>query len=286
MLKNFFALIFLTCGLSSFTWAGPHLIVSDVDDTIRAMNSKNLGEMSRRLNDKENAFSGISSLFKAWKANNAIREVGYVTAGPSMFRSQYEDFLRHNQFPQDFLFMRGVFSGSTYPYKIATIRKIIREQNPDRVFLVGDNSSEDTNVYKAIVDENPHLTIRTFIHQLYSGTDAAPLQSGQTPFLTAADLGILLRNDGEISANDLRGVFSAVATDLGDGGRAQNVVDSFFNCTDFLAGAGWPALATPDVELAQMSETIHEKVVQRCQGSSSSRKPKLFRKLKDLHRVF
>ncbi len=265
--------LFLLCvgiiSVGQISLAQPSLIVSDVDDTVRSMNSKSLSEMSSRLSDVTNAFSGISVLYENWKLEGAERLVGFVTAGSTLFSNKYKAFMTANHFPNDFLVMKGLGSGGTYEYKVKAVRKILADRNPEKVLFIGDNSSEDTNVYQTIVAENSQLVSQTYIHQIFSGSNAAPVHPGQTPFLTPADLAIHLFNTGEISEATLRQTLLTVANDLRPGGKAVNVVDHFFECGDFFLGRGWPQLTAGDSDLNDLSEEILAAVEQRCANPSS-----------------
>ncbi len=139
------------------------LIVSDVDDTIKMTDV--LGKKRTIVFNglfREKAFAGMSELYN--KMMNEDTSIYYVSGSPKVIRMRVSEFLEENDFPQQHnLLLKDSMSDDTYEYKTTTIKKLIKELNPDRLILIGDDTEYDPQVYEHIKAEYPELSSTIYI---------------------------------------------------------------------------------------------------------------------------
>lgn len=143
---------FILSLLLSFNSYAKTLIISDVDDTIKVTNV--LSKTSRIANAllSKKAFSGMSELYQELNENDT--SIYYLSGSPTLIKSRVDRFLQYNQFPQEDNLILKKEKASTYDYKLTNIRKLIKEINPDKLILIGDDTEYDPEVYDTVSKEN------------------------------------------------------------------------------------------------------------------------------------
>lgn len=140
------------------------LIVSDVDDTIKmtdVLGSKKTIVFNGLFREK--AFAGMSELYNQM-VKNEDTSIYYVSGSPKIIRFRVSDFLEENNFPHEQnLILKDSIEADTYIYKTTEIKKLIQEQKPDRVILIGDDTEYDPQVYAHIQEEYPELVAGVYI---------------------------------------------------------------------------------------------------------------------------
>lgn len=144
-------IITVACLISITTSLASTLIVSDVDDTIKITNVLSKPELIINGLFKKNAFSGMSELYQ--KLNSSDTVIYYVSGSPHFIKEKVYYFLEFNHFPepQNLLLKKG--SISTYDFKLASIRDLIKKYNPDKVILLGDDTELDPEVYDTLTKD-------------------------------------------------------------------------------------------------------------------------------------
>lgn len=172
------ALIFMTTVMSSTAVLAQNkkvLLVSDVDDTIKVSHVLGTAAKFARALDVTTAFTGMPQLYETIVNENInSTRIAYVSNAPhdiqgiEVMKYSHGNFLSYNNFPEGELILR--LDTSDPNHKINTIRRLVKEDKPDLVIMVGDNGERDIEIYaKATQELNAQgITTQTYIHQLYS----------------------------------------------------------------------------------------------------------------------
>ncbi len=164
------------------------LLVSDIDDTIKLANAVSWSGALYYFRDEDSAFLGMNHLYQLFLQDHPQTQIVYLSRAPEwLMRETHEDFLRQNHFPQGTYI--GRTTASSDEHKLLALRKLLTEQKPDKVLLIGDNGEQDAQTYQQIVTEFARVKIQFFqyIHIVYA--NKSELQSPQqTGFVTAIEL--------------------------------------------------------------------------------------------------
>ncbi|MBY0385118.1 App1 family protein [bacterium] len=193
------------------------LVISDIDDTLRWTQrvGSSLFEQLDKAKDPELIVYGMNDVLNTFDKNNA--KIFYVTAAVSPLDKLSQNFLEQNSFPQRNNFINKGWFEDTEKFKVKTISKIIKNERPDAVILIGDNGEADSAAYAQIAKNFANVSV--FIHKIYEHSPAVQVPQDQFIFLTAADLATTLEGLQIFAAAEsqfvLQNVQSYLAADLG-----------------------------------------------------------------------
>lgn len=172
------------------------VIVSDIDDTIQKSQihwKLNPIAFAKNLFSFHDAFVGMPALYNTLAANGI--DFHYVTAAPKFLSFLPRKFLETSGFPVGPLWTRDSVRDPMADYKEMKVIELMKA-NPDALFiLVGDNGEKDVHAYKRVQD-HPEFGKRvalTFIHKLYDDKTGSPLEPGQKPYISTAEITLDLR---------------------------------------------------------------------------------------------
>ncbi len=170
------------------------LLISDIDDTIKASHVRSLIGKIRYFHREENLISGMNGLYDQLvnhQHHNNI-EIVYLTNAPKwLMEGHHKDFIQYNNFPKGEIYFRETESKNTH--KLKTIRKLIEKKSPKRLILIGDNGEMDSYVYDKIYQEYGHrITILQFIRTTYPVAFDDNLMPHQVNFVTPVEICIAL----------------------------------------------------------------------------------------------
>lgn len=148
------------------------ILVSDVDDTIKVSHVLNKGGALSHAANISGAFTGMSQLYKLI-ARESNAKVIYLSNAPEGFenfqpiRFLHENFLEYNDFPAGELLLRKDLNDQNH--KLNQLRRLLLEENPSAMILIGDNGERDSEIYHQFTQESKlsGVKIVSFIHQLY-----------------------------------------------------------------------------------------------------------------------
>jgi len=251
MSKSIIILFFL---LSSSVSMSKSLIISDIDDTIKR--SHILGNKVRALRMKSE-FTGLSDLYNSFichkeksvekrefcRSNRGLihseeRWISYVTGAPGRLQLLGREFLSLVSYPQGVVKGKKSFVESTHDFKKVTISKILKNTQMNEYILIGDNGEHDPLVYSEVRKAFPNKKVFSYIHEVYSINPEADevgkkLESGQIPYLTAADLALHFYRNNWISVKDLTRITNKVLSTLRNSEEFENVIPSWFRCVGY-----------------------------------------------------
>lgn len=185
-MKFIFVFILEICFFSS-SWAKT-LVVSDIDDTIKASHVRSFWQSLANSGKAGPAFRGMVEIYNELVENNDL-DLVYVTNAPALLMSlSHNYFIQYNAFPQ-----RPIYFWSTGPqaeHKFDTISTLLDTQEYNSAILIGDNGEKDPLVYAKIRQRYPHLPVKIYIRTLYS--EGTPLVSPSKGFVHPGELSISL----------------------------------------------------------------------------------------------
>lgn len=241
--------------LGSFEASANTIVVSDIDDTIRHANVR---EMQKLTVLKQREFSGLSKLYR--QLEKVVTRFEYVSGVPEQIKSVSQFFIFWNLFPQGRLFARDT-QFDTITHKLKAIDQIVREDVPTEMLMFGDNGEKDVEIYKRASEKYPNKAV-VFIHQLYD----VQIAENQTPYLTSIDLTLALHELGYVSAEGVDEVLAFAFKRMTS--KKKEDREEFFpkwaECRVFFKN-----YSRPDVKLSRTSQVIvrvYEKFLEhRCQ---------------------
>lgn len=201
MLKLVVTFISFCLLLGAASASAKTIVISDVDDTIKISYVRHKIEMITFSAFSNSLFFGMNQVYQDIEKQTDA-QFFYVSNGWTPTVAQV-----HNQLLKNFQFPEGQYFSRPNPlnkdFKFQTISKIIEQENPTTVILIGDNGEKDAITYQRITQafQDRNIEFHTMIHKVYGESHpevtaiAAPgsnLPADQSEFLNAAELSDLL----------------------------------------------------------------------------------------------
>ncbi len=218
-----------------------NLIVTDIDDTLKIAHIMDTREMVDYGRDTTSYFTGMNKLLRVLQESTHSKVIYLSNAPTFLMERTHTKFLEDNGFPA------GPYLGrkslSDHSFKLTELRRILSEEKPKRVILIGDNGEADSEIYHQIVNENVKSNIQfvQFVHLVYSSKDyvepgkvIAPEQIG---FATAADLALELNQLEWIGKSESQGILDFIIMTMKqidfDARMGQSLFPNFKSCQDY-----------------------------------------------------
>lgn len=238
------------------------LVVSDIDDTLKVAHVlMTLANFDNSI-AISNHFQGMNSVFRKLELSQDV-QFAYVSNAPSWLMGlSHGAFLAYNSYPEGGLYLRSSLSDRNF--KLRTISQLIRQTNPDMVILIGDNGEVDPVVYKTIATRFTDISVRTFIHQVYSQLSVEEtghrVEQGQLGFATSVDLAYYFHRLNLISQTDFEQLVSNIVPQILSQDPelylGELTFPNWMDCRDF---------RLPDFQLqSELLSKYQEKVRARC----------------------
>lgn len=230
------------------------ILISDIDDTVRQTNSRNLGSMTILKNME---FAGMAKLYS--QTRSQFSEIDYVTGNPLPLQKMVEYFLISNQFPNGMIYARDT-QYDTVTHKVKAIEGLIAQKNPNQLVMIGDNGEQDPVSYKMIADKHSDLSSTIFIHQLYND----PVNAPQIPWLTSIDLTAQFFSRGWASEKDLDDILNlALPKLLLNTLEREKVFPAWGECREFFKNYSLPQANYSQSQLEKLQK-YEEFLRKRC----------------------
>lgn len=243
--KNFSTLVAVFL-FSVTTWAASPeiLVVSDIDDTLKISHVLSSWDSFMNAGRYKNHFRGMSEiLVKLEKDQGTHAKFAYVSNAPkSLMEGSHRKFIALNGFPLGALYVRDKLDENQH--KLVTIQKLIDENKPEYVVLIGDNGENDPKFYEAIVKKNPKIQFLTLIHRVYTSKKGAkdqgsPIFPGQLSYVTSVEVAEEFFYTKLISENSFNSFVKAIVPEI----LIEKMTEStgtlafpkWMNCADHLA---------------------------------------------------
>jgi len=155
-------MIFFLFVTLSFQCLSGVIVVSDLDDTIKIMNSGNTLSAGINAIKKAKTFTGIKELFAGLKSYST--ELYVLSASPRFLHKKIiKDLNSVEIYPKTIILKKWSKGESKFEYKMREILSIIMNSPDDFIFL-GDDVGQDPEVYSAIRDLFPNKVKGIYIH--------------------------------------------------------------------------------------------------------------------------
>lgn len=229
--------------LSTLAFADNEVIlVSDIDDTIKVSHVLDPDSTIANAFLPNNTFLGMPDLYEALINDKKVDEIVYLSNAPKFLMYPFHrHFLNREGFPHGRLLLNAGLSNKHH--KLNSLRRIIENESPKELILVGDNGEHDTEVYATIAKEYPETKITAYIHQAYSkvgykGNVGKPLEENQVGYATALDLSVQLMNRDMLTEESYVKLMSDIVPDALDEGnygerRRALMFPAWLDCRDF-----------------------------------------------------
>ena len=193
--KRCFLLAILLIGLPLFSSAKV-LVISDVDDTLKLAHVRSLKYAAYHAADFKSRFFGMASLLRTITREQDSQLVYLSNAPEWLMKNIHTRFLEFGQFPS------GIYRGRDWgdkkeEHKLKEISNYIRQFNPSKIILIGDNGELDSSIYSQIYKQfhTEARPVLSYIRVLYGldknkkGIKPTAEQLGfMTPFEIVLDL--------------------------------------------------------------------------------------------------
>lgn len=223
------------------------LIISDVDDTIKITNSGSIVDATWSGLFKDKVFPGMPELYRAW--GNTENKIHFVTGAPSVIRGKIRSLLAHHKVPYESLTTRGNILEGNYSYKMKAISRIMKASPEEQVVLIGDDVSQDHNVFAAIAKKFPNRVAASYIRLVKNRT----LPEGLIPYVSAYDVVTTEVESARLNLIDYGVVTTAVMT-----GPKERLMPSFAWCPTEMEGTLLPTESSRYVGAQQVEDRIEE----------------------------
>jgi hypothetical protein len=254
--------LFLLAGFSGASAEAKTIVISDIDDTLKISHVLDRVDVLDYALLTDNVFGGMSTLLRAMEKQDSTLKFYYVSNAPrDLMQTTHEEFVSNNDFPEGPVRLRESFFQTDF--KITEIRKIIKNEEPDDIVLIGDNGERDSEIYAQASFEHPGVRFHTYIHRVYSGPSAKPLKPEQKEFVTSWDLLLNLLSEGFVSRDqslDFLNKFALTYMRESQDQRYGNIiVPLWVDCSEFT----WTA-PDADFNLLVAHNLVKQKILNRC----------------------
>jgi hypothetical protein len=200
------------------------VLVSDIDDTIKATNVRSIPGLIKNGLNLSNEFKGTSQLYGYIEDNmSASSKFYYVTGAPESVVDVHHAFLFVEWFPVGSVVNRLSLDQDTFEFKLGAITSVVEKEKPDLLILIGDNGEKDPDVYSKIkADRKIQL-----IHHVYDE------EAVVGDFLTSIDLAFIFFANDWISEKQLGEFLKDMEKELDDEGW-EEVLPEFMEYDRFV----------------------------------------------------
>lgn len=193
-----FTALALVTALFSFQVFAQTLLVTDVDDTIKATHVLDKSDAIVNAFTPRLGFVGMPELYVNILEAQSGNSMAYLSNAPKvLFGNLVEEFLEYYRYPHGSLHLNPKLSSGSH--KVDTLRKLIQERKPETVVLIGDNGEKDIFVYDQIRKEfeSKGYKFLIFIRVDYSAAEGGKKWlKGQIPFVTPGEIALHLADRG------------------------------------------------------------------------------------------
>lgn len=226
------------------------IIVTDIDDTIKVSHATDIiGDAPSYATDSDSRFLGMSEALYILQLADPTAEIIYLSNAPRFLVKEVVDrFLKlHFALP----FKQGEYiprpNLTSTQHKLINLRRIIRQNKPDTLVLIGDNGEKDVTIYHQIINEfkKSKVKILSYIHVVYSAKATAKssnrgskLFPEQIGFVSAIELVLDLQRHSLVSERDtqelIRQMAPIMAKEEDHRAYGELVFPYFMDCSDFV----------------------------------------------------
>lgn len=242
-------LTFLTLLLFSFSLLAKVIVVSDLDDTIKIINSGHEIEGARNALLTNKVFTGIPAFYT--EMSRYTDELHILSAGPSLLKNKITKDLASHGITYDAISLRK-FSAweDKLPYKVNYLIDLFKKNPEAQFILLGDDIGKDPEAYDEIMRHYPGRVLASYIHMIENRN----IPKSQTKYWHTAEL--FLR---EYTAQ--RMPYSAAVAGFDDLLKEEdlsNIIPDFAHCPKTPIAWSWQYLTTFRAEANELVKKLNK----------------------------
>ena len=214
--------ILMSVFLPDLVFAKGHILVSDIDDTLKLTNVRSYQDLAVNGLFGNQVFLGMSELYQEWiNHDEDPNSVMYLSRSPDALFSDLDHLLFSEKgFPWGRFRLLSLFDFASFEdFKVLSIRKLLTEDERPLV-LVGDDAQNDPQVFSRVLQSEKISSC--YIHQVRG----VKLPLGVIPFVTAFDLALHEVEAGRLHAKQAARVGQVIL----DSDQPEDLFPSFKVC--------------------------------------------------------
>ncbi len=193
----------------SIGFAGPLILISDIDDTVKVTNVQNPADAVASLKTKE-SFVGMSQLYGQLLSSRSESKLFYVTGSPKAIEPLMLEFLLDAGLYLGAQLTMKSSTGDIEDYKTNELRRILRTIDPSSdVILIGDNTQKDAAAYATAAAEFSNIKAR-YIRRVRNNVE---LPYGSRYFDSALDIALMEHQAGRLNENSIQNLAQEIGTE-------------------------------------------------------------------------
>lgn len=235
----------------SFSTFARVIVVSDLDDTIKIINSGNEVEAARNALTTNIVFTGIPSFYR--ELARYTDELHILSAGPSVLRNKIiKDLGIHGIEFLELELRKLTRWEDKLTHKVNYLLKLMKANPEDQFILIGDDVGKDPEAYDEIMRHYPGRVLASYIHVINN----RDIPKTQTKYWLTSDVFLREYNAGRMPMAAVTYGFEQLLNEE----KLEMIVPHFAHCPKTPIAWSWQVL-TP---FAFEANKLVKKVTRHC----------------------
>lgn len=160
------------------------IIISDLDDTIKVSNTRDMSALTYNALFSSKSFAGMPELMNEMRSYT--NDLYFVSASPKLVNRRIQRFFRKNNLVVSGFYTRSLRDlGDKEKFKMMAISDVMDNTDED-VILIGDDSEHDEKIYDQVKAKYPNRVEAIYIHNVFNEVP----ESSAIRFFTAFDIAV------------------------------------------------------------------------------------------------
>lgn len=247
-------LILLFLFLISFSSFARVIVVSDLDDTIKIINSGNEIEAARNALTTNIVFTAIPSFYQELALYTD--ELNILSAGPSVLKRKItKDMEVHGIVFNDLELRKLTRWEDKLTHKVNYLGKLMRENPEDKFILIGDDVGKDPEAYDEIMRHYPGRVLASYIH-IINNRD---IPKSQTKYWLTSDLFLREYNAGRMPMAAVAYGFEQLLNEE----SLELIIPDFAHCPKTPMAWSWQVLSPFAFEASKLVKKVNRHCTDR-----------------------
>lgn len=226
-------------------------IISDLDDTIKIINSDNYVTISYHALLKNRFFTGMPEFLE--ESRTYSEKLHVVSGSPKLIGKKIAKSLKSKNIQYESIILRRFkeMFESKYDFKVRKIREMI-ESTDDSIIFLGDDVSHDPEVYDLLVKSYPDRILAGYIHVIKN----RPIPETMIPHWSSFELAVREYEAGRMKKESVHKISEVILNET----RMERIIPGFAHCPKDLARWDW----TRGTLFSEEAIKVSEKIVNYC----------------------
>ena len=247
-MKTLTLLFCLFCSLSLYARL---VVVSDMDDTIKIINSGNEVEAARNVLTTNMVFTAIPSFYQ--ELARYTDELHILSAGPSILKKKITKDMAIHGIEFHALELRKLTRWEDkLTHKVGYLVKLMKEYPEAQFILLGDDIGKDPEAYDEIIRHYPGRVLASYIHMINNRA----IPASQTKYWLTTDIFVREFNAGRMPMAAVTYGFEQLMQEE----ELEMIIPDFAHCPKTSLAWSWQVL-TP---FAFEANKLVKKVTRHC----------------------